>query len=198
MPRTKRDLESNVVYHVYNRRVEKRGLFDSDDAYRKFLTFLSQAKLKYPVRLHAYCVMPTHWHIAVSAEIPASISRFVAWISTQDAKRYRAETDTIGLGHVYQGRFCAKASEGAVSYARLIRYIEVNPVAAELVTRAQDWPWSSVHERLGGEPTLIQPGPWRLPSNWEEVVNTPDVEIEMLGELSGQTAAFRPPPIVFE
>jgi hypothetical protein len=29
----------------------------------------------------------------------------------------------------------------------VMRYVEANPLRAKLVTRAQDWPWSSLSEK---------------------------------------------------
>jgi hypothetical protein len=44
---------------------------------------------------------------------------------------------------------------------------------------------------------LIQPGPWSLPQDWIDIVNSPDVKIEEIESLVGQRAAFRPPPVAF-
>ena len=196
MPRGPRQLERNVVYHVYNRRNEKQCLFDSEEAYRDFVTLLRRAKEKHPIRLHAYCLMTTHWHLALSAEVPSLISRYMARVAGGHATQFRRQSATTGLGHVYQDRYCAVAAEGIVHYVRLIRYIESNPIQAGLVTAAQAWPWSSLQDRLDGIPTL-DPGPWKLPSDWLSVVNTPEIRVEQLPELLGQVAAFRPDPISF-
>ena len=196
MPRRPRALEGNVVYHVYNRRNEKQCLFRSDDDYARFLLRLRKTKERYPIRLHAYCLMRTHWHLALSAEVPETISQSIAWLAGNHAMEFRAETGTVGLGHVYQGRYGSVAADGIVHYVRLIRYIEANPREAGLVLRAEDWQWSSLRER-GIEGSLLDAGPWTLPSDWTTIVNTPDVKVEMLSELLGQAAAFRPEPLSF-
>ena len=33
-----------------------------------------------------------------------------------------------------------------------IRYVELNPVKAQLVARAEDWPWSSAGAHVSGKP----------------------------------------------
>ena len=198
MARRRRNLEGNVVYHVYNRRIDKQCLFDSDSSYEEFVALIAQANERYPVRLHSYCLMSTHWHLAVSAERPQFLSNYVGWISTKHAMRVRRDTMTVGQGHIYQGRFQAVPVNGVVHYVTLLRYIEANPLTAGLVTRAEEWRWSSLRTR--SEPTslpIIQPGPWVLPTDWQELVNTPDVRFDQVQELLGQVASFHPEPIVF-
>jgi putative transposase len=197
MPRRARELEGNVVYHIYNRRTDKQCLFSSDEEYEKFVSLLENANARYPVRLHAYCLMRTHWHFAASAEVPKSLSNYVAWISEKHAVRLRRDTLTVGQGHVYQERFRAVPAYDVVHYARLIAYIEANPLAAGLVSRAEEWRWSSLGDRCAGVQSRIQPGPWRLPSDWLAIVNNPEVQFEMLPSLLGQVASFRPARLAF-
>jgi putative transposase len=197
MPRRPRDLEDNVVYHIYNRRTDKQCLFDSDMSYQQFVDLLRAANDKYPVRLHAFCLMRTHWHLALSAERAQFLTKHVGWVSARHAAALRRDTKTLGQGHIYQGRFQSIAVVGIVHYVRLIRYIESNPQTAGLVTRAEDWPWSSLPFRVDASCSLIQPGPWQLPSDWIDVVNAADINIELLPELLGQRAAFSPTPIAF-
>lgn len=40
-----------------------------------------------------------------------------------------------------------------------IRYVSLNPVRAKLVSRAQDWPWSSVHALLGRADSVTDSAP---------------------------------------
>jgi putative transposase len=197
MPRRARHLESNVVYHVFNRRTDKQCLFDDDQSYDLFLQFLRDANERFPARLHAYCLMRTHWHLAISAEDPLFVRKYVALVTTKHAMRFRVKTDTVGFGHVYQGRYASLPIDGVVGYVRLIRYIEANALASGLVSRAEEWRWSSLRERCSAKPLLIQPGPWSLPQDWIDIVNSPDVKIEEIESLVGQRAAFRPPPVAF-
>jgi putative transposase len=190
--RNPRLLEGNVVYHVFNRRTDKQCLFASDAAYEDFLGVIERAKKLYPIRFHAYCLINTHWHFAASAEVPRTLSACFQWVATTHAVRFRVQTGTRGNGHVYQDRFKTKGVESAVSYVRLLKYIEANPVAAGLVERAEEYRWSSLHERKPGQTRLIEPGPWELPDTWLELVNTPDVAFEQLLSLLGQLPSFGP------
>ena len=53
-------------------------------------------------------------------------------------------------GHLWQGRFGAVAMDES-HLANCVRYVSFNPVRARLVTRAEDWRWSSVAAHLAGK-----------------------------------------------
>ena len=62
----------------------------------------------------------------------------------------------------------------------MLRYIEANAKRASLVSRAEDWEWSSLRERMNGDRDLLShsPLPFWLPEGWVEIVNAPLDEIE--------------------
>jgi putative transposase len=66
MPRRRRCAPGGFVYHVLNRATARLELFRKDGDYDAFLRVLGEAVERHPIRLLAFCVMPTHWH-------------FVAW-----------------------------------------------------------------------------------------------------------------------
>jgi putative transposase len=185
MGRSTRDLESNVVYHVYNRRTDKQCLFPEPALYDDLLGVLRRAKKKYVVRLHAFCFFYNHVHFALSAADVEQLVRFVQWFETTHAVRFRLKTDTRGQGHVYQDRYKAKPVLDCVHYASLIRYIERNPCEAGVVSSAEEWQWSSLRERVSGNVSLLDPDPWPLPKDWLSIVNAPSIDMYAVPELLG-------------
>lgn len=188
MPRPRRRLQSNLVYHIYNRRTDKQCLFPEENAYEDLLGVVRRANERYAARLHAYCFLHTHVHFALSAEDPDDLVSYVRWVSSTHAIRFRMQTDTRGYGHVYQDRYKSKAADDVVHYATLVRYIERNPLEACVVAQAEDWRWSSLRERMSGQYSLIQPGPWSLPDNWLEMVNDDDVDMSQVPSLLGRVS----------
>jgi putative transposase len=193
MARQKRVVQSNVVYHVFNRRTDRQCLFPSPRSFDDFLAIMEEGRARYAVRHHAYCLMDSHWHIALSSEVSDAPGRYLRWLSTKHAVRFRFRSGTRGNGHVYQDRFKSLPVEGLLYYVTLIRYIEANPLGSNLVRRAEHWRWSSLSERLSGRLRLVEPGPWALPSEWVDIVNSPDIATTLLPALTAQLAAFRPP-----
>lgn len=191
MSRARRIILPNVPYHVYNRRTDKQCLFFTPAAYEDLLDVVRRAKERYEVRLHAFCFLHTHVHFALSAEEPKELKQFVKWTCETHAVRFRRQTGTRGNGHVYQDRYKSKPVDDAVHYAVLVRYIERNPVEAQLVCRAEDWEWSSLAERISERPTLLDAGPWALPENWLELVNSETTAMHEVPSLLGQTSTFK-------
>jgi putative transposase len=175
MPRKPRVLEANEVYHVYNRRTDRQLLFPSSRAYDDFLHLLEIAKQRYRVRICAYCAMDTHWHQAIwprDGEEVTAVAQYLRWLSATHAIRFRIWTGTRGLGHVYQDRYKSVRVRSEQHYFTLIRYIEQNPLVSQLVNRAEHWPWSSLSERLTGLRGILSDGPFALPPDWIDIVNS--------------------------
>jgi len=74
----------------------------------------------------------------------------------------------------------------------VLRYVENNPVRAQLVQSAEDWPWSSLAERFGNKKVLLDESPVELPTNWRDYVNKflNDEEINRLRNSVKRQAPF--------
>jgi len=174
MPRKKRVLEANRVYHVYNRRTDRQLLFPSASAYDEFLDLLEDGRRRYCIRICAYCPLATHWHQAIWVRDgggACDVSNYLRRLSSSHAIRFRLASGTRGNGHVYQDRFKSPVVGSEWHYLTLVRYIEANPLEAGLVRRAEEWRWSSLAERLTGGRRILEDGPVPLPSDWVEIVN---------------------------
>ena len=180
MPRPRRSIPPDSIVHILNRGNDRRLLFADERDFEQFLSFVFSAKMRIPTRIVAYSVMPNHWHFVIWAYSSTQVSRFMHRLTSAHAARVRAETGTVGQGHVYQGRFRAFLVDGEQHYFRLIRYVEGNPIRAGLARRAEEWPWSSLRERTGRPRGLVEAGPLRLPNGWPKLVNElmPAVELE--------------------
>lgn len=172
MPRSRRIVPPNSVWHVVNRGNERRALFHGPDNYDDFLYLVERTLREIPLRVLAYALMPNHWHFVVWPANAPELSQFMHRVTAAHAARIRYETATIGLGHVYQNRFRAFAIEQDDRYVQTVRYVEANPLRARLVDSAEKWRWSSLFERLS-RPRLIVDGPVALPppQTWCELVN---------------------------
>lgn len=65
------------------------------------------------------------------------------------------------VGHVFQGRYKAIMVEKDPYLLELCRYVVLNPVRAEMVRSAKDWPWSSYRATAG----MVNPVP-ALTTDW--------------------------------
>ena len=65
MPRRARSIQGGLVYHILNRANARMTLFEKDADYAAFERVLEEAHAREPLRILAYCLMPTHWHMVV-------------------------------------------------------------------------------------------------------------------------------------
>ncbi len=87
-----------------------------------------------------------------------------------------------GTGHLYQGRFKTFPIEDDEHLLTVLRYVERNPLRADLCERAEDWRWSSLWRRKHAsriESSFLAPWPIDPPRQWVAHVNKPQSEREV-------------------
>ena len=133
---------NGAIYHVMSRGVDRRAVFVDDADRLKFLSELDRLCGETSVRVLAYCLMGNHFHLALQvADIP--LSAFMQRLLTSYATYFNQRH--ARTGHLFEGRHLAKLCLDDAYLQRVIRYIHQNPVRAGFVSKARDWPWSSVH-----------------------------------------------------
>ena len=132
------------------------------------------------MRVLAWCVMPTHWHFVLWPRDDGDLSEFMRWLSVTHAQRWHAAHRTAGTGPLYQGRFKSFPIEEDDHLLAVLRYVERNPLRANLVEQAEAWRWSSLWHRVhGNEAGLVDDGPLTLPRRWRQHVQSPQTEAEL-------------------
>jgi len=145
-------------------------VFHADGDYRAFIALLSEATQRVPMRLLAYCLMPNHFHLALWPYRDGDLSRWMQWLLTAHVRRYHRWYESSG--HVWQGRFKAFPIEQDEHLLTVLRYIEQNPMRAQLVTRAEDWRWSSARQWADSAgPPSLEIGPVTRPTPWLSWIN---------------------------
>ena len=179
MARKPRNTPAGYVYHVLNRSAGRIALFRRDQDYAAFERILLAAKQRVDLPLLAWCIMKNHWHFVVRPTTDTQITDFFRWLTHTHAMRWRVARDTVGWGHLYQGRFKSFPiqSKGADNhFLAVCRYVERNALSAGVVKRAEDYRWSSLWAQRQGPPeirALLSPWPIERPRNWLTLVNTP-------------------------
>jgi putative transposase len=173
-----------VVYHVLNRAHGRVTLFAAERDYEAFESLLVKSHSRLPVRILAYCLMPNHWHLVLWPEKEGDLSKFVQWLAATHARRWRLNHGTTGLGYVYQDRFRSFPVESDEHLLTVCRYVERNPLTANLVCRAEQWRWSSLWRRVHREQEAMDwLAHWPIrPSSldeWLALVNGPQSEKEL-------------------
>jgi putative transposase len=174
------------VYHVLNRAGARVALFEAQADYQLFEETLGQAVARTPIRLLAYCLMPSHWHLVLWPEQDGALSRCMTWLGLTHTQRWHARRGSAGSGHLYQGRYKAFLVQADDHLLAVCRYVERNPLRARLVRRAEAWRWGSLwrRESAAGQraerlaPLLAQ-WPVARPDDWRRVVNRAESAAEL-------------------
>lgn len=160
MPRRKEVISPNGYYHVYNRGVNKEILFFDEKDYSFFLQKIQINKLKIPISLLGYCLMPNHYHFLATTQTRTTretgsdnISKFFHNIQVSYAMYFNNKYKHSG--YVFQGRFQAKQIERENYLQYLSCYIHYNPKEAVLVNNPVKWRYSSLSSFLSNSTDLI-------------------------------------------
>lgn len=146
MPRKPRLEFPGAIYHINHRGNHQEYIYLDDDDRMLFLKLLQTTIQRMNWICHAYCLMGNHYHLLI--EIPEGIlSRGMAWLNSVYTQKFNRKYDTSG--HLFQGRFKSKPVEDNMQFLMAARYVVRNPLQANLVERADQWPWSSYRATAG-------------------------------------------------
>jgi len=178
MPRTARASKGGICYHVVNRGNAQATVFHESTDYKSFISLIGRACERIPMRILSYCLMPNHFHLVIRPYDDDDMSRWMQWLLTSHVRRYHHLRGTSG--RIWQGRYKAFPIQEDSHLLTVLRYVERNPVRANLVRSAIDWKWSSVLRSGTGRPSAIlsQP-PIPIPANWLAWVDQPISEGEL-------------------
>jgi putative transposase len=159
-------------------------VFESSADYMAFVESVGEALRTRPMRICSYCVMPNHWHMVLWPERDGELSAFVQHLTNLHVKRWKFAHCEVGHGHFYQGRFKSFPIQTEHYFLTVVRYVERNALRAGLVTRAEDWPWSSLGQGSSTGPVPLSAWPLPLGADrhgdaWMDWVNRPQTEGEL-------------------
>ena len=144
MARQPRRIVLGGLYHVTNRGIGKRTVFESDRDKRRFLAEVARCVHNRWIRVWNYAVLPTHFHLFLqdrdgnlSLAMQRLQSAFAMWFN-----RTRSRD-----GAVFRGRFYARHVVEDHDRAAVHAYVEHNPVAAELARFPEEYPYCSARDR---------------------------------------------------
>lgn len=145
MPKKKRVWFPGAIYHIMTRGNRKSELFRAKSDYRYYLSILKLVKEAYPFSLTSYCLMKNHVHLQLKTK-EIEIWKIMRQINLYYAKYFNKKYNLVG--HVFQGRYKSKLITDAAYDIGLSRYIHLNPVEAKLVSKPEDYIWSSYNAYL--------------------------------------------------
>ena len=131
------------VYHVINRGNYRSDIFRQERTKLAFLHCLDGACQRTGWRVHAWCVMTNHYHLAISTP-RANLVEGMKWLQGTFAARFNRFRNE--RGHLFQGRYKSLVVEPEAGLGPLCHYIHLNPVRAGLASVGQTsrYRWTSL------------------------------------------------------
>ena len=136
------------LYHVILRGNARQDVFLAPGDRHFFYELLSEGVARFGYRVHAFCLMSNHLHLALQAG-EGGLSAGMQNLSFRYTRYLNARLGRVGP--VFQGRFKAYLVDQDHYGLALIRYIHLNPVRAKRVQEPGAYRWSSYRANLGEE-----------------------------------------------
>jgi len=169
MPRRRRIDLPHVPQHIVQRGNNRGACFFCDDDRLSYLALLQRHACRLAVDVHALVLMTNHVHLLATPRRHGAISTLMQDVGREYVRTVNAAYRRTGT--LWEGRFhaCLVGSERYLLSCR--RYIELNPVRAQITDDPSLYAWSSHRANALNKPTeLIKPHPVyiSLASNPEE------------------------------
>lgn len=146
MPRRPRVHVRGGLFHAILRGNHRQPIFLEEAHYRYFDWLVAEVVEQCGLRLHAYCWMPNHVHLAVQVG-EAPLGNAILRIASRFARHVQRDIPTTG--HLFEARHKSILVDETAYLLELVRYIHLNPVRARLVTKPGRYAWSSHNVYLG-------------------------------------------------
>lgn len=166
MPFRRVQIVNACFYHIFNRSISGYQIFNDYSEYNRFLSIMkyyrfSGLKKRYSfcnydeldisagktkVDILSYCIMPTHYHMTLFQNEDNGIEKYIC--SVQKSYSLYFNQRHKRKGPLWESRFKAVAVKSNEQLVHLTRYQHLNPVTAYLISKPEDWNYSSYKEYI--------------------------------------------------
>ncbi|MDD2834508.1 MAG: transposase [Methylotenera sp.] len=153
MPRRPRVILPNVPQHIIQRGNNRQACFYANEDYLSYLEGLKEYSDKTECKIHAYALMTNHVHLLVSAgkvEAIAAMMKALGQRYVQYVNKMHQRTGTL-----WEGRYKSCPIQAETYLLACQRYIELNPVRANMVSHSAEYRWSSYAANAQGADSKI-------------------------------------------
>ena len=154
MARLSRVSPTGVPQHIVQRGNNRQVCFASDEDMKAYLNWLKEYSKKYLVDIHAWVLMTNHVHLLCTPHEEGAISKMMQSIGRMYVRYYNYTYQRSGT--LWEGRFKSSLIQSEGYLLELHRYIELNPVRADMVDEPSEYSWSSYGCNALGMETELQ------------------------------------------
>lgn len=153
MPRPLTIRQAIYPYHVTTRSNDRKWFeVPIEEVWLIALRALRDAHDKQPVELISFVLMSNHYHMILRTP-QANIDKFMHEFNSRFSKGIRAENKN--RNRIWGGRYHWCLIKSTHYFANCYRYVYQNPVRAEVVSQAENYPYSTLHYLVQGKKFII-------------------------------------------
>lgn len=153
MARLPRLVVPHQPHHLIQQGHDGQLIFREPEDYQRFLGWLKDSAKEYKVAIHAYVLMPDHLHLLASPATESGLAQAMQRVGRYYVPWFNAKYGRSGT--LFRGRFKTSLLEAERYLLACSRYVELNPVRAQLVADPGDYPWSSYAHHTGLRPDPV-------------------------------------------
>jgi putative transposase len=144
----------DMPYHVVQRGNNREVCFIEPENYLYYLELWQELSKRYGVAVHAYCLMTNHIHFLATPENETSLSNTLKVVGSRYAQYINKKYERTGT--LWEGRHRSSLIQSDRYLLTCMRYIELNPVRADMVNRPEEYMWSSYGVNAWGDESWIK------------------------------------------
>jgi putative transposase len=135
------------AHHVIQRGNNRQAIFAQPADYAYFLELLEASAKRFRVALHAYVLMPNHFHLLATPDAADALSQMMQSIGRAYVRYFNRIQQRTGT--LWEGRYRSTVIESERYLLTCMASLDLNPVRSGLVSQASDYPWSSHGHYIG-------------------------------------------------
>ena len=150
-------------HHIILRGNNRQAIFASEADYQTLLSLLLENSQKFKVAIHAYVLMPNHFHLLATPETADGVPQMMQAVGRRYVRWFNGKQGRMGT--LWEGRYKSTVIDTDQYLLTCMAYLDLNPVRAGQVGQAADYAWSSHGNYIGQKADkLITPHPlvWGL------------------------------------
>jgi len=153
MARLPRLIVPSQPHHIIQSGNDGLLVFRDSEDYQRFLVWLKESARELKVAIHAYVLMPNHFHLLATPSTQQGLAQMMQRLGRYYVPWFNAKHGRSGT--LFQGRFKTSLIEAAPYFMLCSRYVETNPVRSQLVSDPIDYAWSSYAHHAGARPDPV-------------------------------------------
>ena len=144
------------AHHVLQRGNNRQPVFTEAADYQRFLELLHDSARKFEVAIHAYVLMPNHFHLLATPQTTTGLPQMMQALGRSYVRYFNNLHGRSGT--LWEGRYRSTVLQAERYLLAGMVYMDLNAQRAGLVAAPQEYPWSSYGHYVGLRPdALITP-----------------------------------------